>query len=1095
MSITGYEALANRPPRPETIQKDIPLELFGGLATEMSSADLPLGASPACQDVDFELGSAFTRAGLTALFAGQISGSVNYFKTFTLLNGNQQLLLLDTAGNFYYEDTTNTPGTLNLISSAIIPGSYAKSVTAFGREYIAFSDGQNGTDIPFQWDGTNFDRVSQVGPGLGPATITDISYSISAISRTSGVISVTTSAPHGILPGQLATIGGVFDDATFNGSWPVETVPSPTEFTAWGAPGIYNISTLSRVAGVVTAVLAASPFASSGDSVIISNDSDTSFNGLFTLTSVDGNIVTWAQVLPDAVVEGGTLYTKSTTVPLLSILAVANDQYNATVQLQSGQMNPFVSGAQFTIADNNAPAFNTTWTIAGIGFTSTDVAHLQPVLFTSDPSGSIGAGGYGGTATASVPDSSPTVSGVAGPFGHISGGEHQCVLVFQTRQAYLTQPSPVVKWVAAGGFQAQITGIAIGPANVTKRILAFTSSGGGFFFYVPSPTTGSYTGTQINDNTSQSFVVDFADSTLLSSISIDSAGNNLFALVDLGPCAGVFNYSSRMFWWKELNKLPNLINMSYDGGYLGVFADAIPLGWIKPLVPTNQGGSLVANPAVWGFAYQISSGPAGGTRGILQQGAYQDQNGVPILQPSTQYSMRFRYLTSAIVGPLESVTFHMDIISPSAGTLAQSTFTVNLAFMLEFLMGSATMSAKTPSVIPSDTIIRTYAVFPSALDSGTITLDELQLFPSEQPFNSTNIRASYINNPESFDGVTGNIGIAQNGEAVTTLFQLRDNLYVTKQGSLFSSSDNGTTEPFQWTVNTVSTTVGTPSVNGVANGEEWALLVAVGTAPGKANGLYVFNGNEPMKASQEIQPNWDAINGGFAYLIWAAIDLSGRRLFLGLPTGSSQKPNTVLMMNFREMNASWALAEQGPLHINYSGKIVSWDMSRKWAPWSISANCGAIIERPSGPITAFGNNSNAGKIYLLDNAATSDDGVFIDSQYTTFFFVNRDIEQQMQLGQHRKLYTYLTMFISGTGVLSMLLLADSITSMRTKQLLPRNLMANPSYDMEVPVNWDGDRVAVKLSLGGIVGSFMHLSKMVMSMKQHPYSPLRGLYGA
>ena len=49
--------------------KDVPLELFGGLCSEMQPGDLPQGASPLCQDMDFELGATFTRYGLyTALF-------------------------------------------------------------------------------------------------------------------------------------------------------------------------------------------------------------------------------------------------------------------------------------------------------------------------------------------------------------------------------------------------------------------------------------------------------------------------------------------------------------------------------------------------------------------------------------------------------------------------------------------------------------------------------------------------------------------------------------------------------------------------------------------------------------------------------------------------------------------------------------------------------------------------------------------------------------------------------------------------------------------------------------------------------------------
>jgi hypothetical protein len=36
-------------------------------------------------------------------------------------------------------------------------------------EYIAFSNLLNGADVPRQWNGTNFDRISMVGPGAAPS--------------------------------------------------------------------------------------------------------------------------------------------------------------------------------------------------------------------------------------------------------------------------------------------------------------------------------------------------------------------------------------------------------------------------------------------------------------------------------------------------------------------------------------------------------------------------------------------------------------------------------------------------------------------------------------------------------------------------------------------------------------------------------------------------------------------------------------------------------------------------------------------------------------------------------------------------------------
>src|SRR4029077_18866520 len=49
-------------------------------------------------------------------------------------------------------------------------------------------------------------------------------------NRSGNVVTITTAAPHQIFAGQSATISGVAD-TTFNGTFTVVSVPSPTTFT------------------------------------------------------------------------------------------------------------------------------------------------------------------------------------------------------------------------------------------------------------------------------------------------------------------------------------------------------------------------------------------------------------------------------------------------------------------------------------------------------------------------------------------------------------------------------------------------------------------------------------------------------------------------------------------------------------------------------------------------------------------------------------------------------------------------------------------------------------------------------------------------
>src|SRR5947209_8272195 len=125
---------------------DAPLDLFGGLVTDMAAADLPQGVSPDCQDLAFLQGAVKTRPGLVSVFSA-LSGNptVNYMKTYTQPSLAQTLLALDSAGTLWGE---NSPGVLSQIATGLAGGARANSASLFGREYMAIHDGKFGADLP-----------------------------------------------------------------------------------------------------------------------------------------------------------------------------------------------------------------------------------------------------------------------------------------------------------------------------------------------------------------------------------------------------------------------------------------------------------------------------------------------------------------------------------------------------------------------------------------------------------------------------------------------------------------------------------------------------------------------------------------------------------------------------------------------------------------------------------------------------------------------------------------------------------------------------------------------------------------------------------
>jgi hypothetical protein len=899
---------------------DAPLDLFGGLVTDMAAADLPQGVSPDCQDVAFLQGAVKTRPGLAPVFSpivipGGGNPTINYLKTYTQPNLAQTLLALDSAGTLWGE---NSPGVLSQIAAGLSLGAAASSASLFGREYMALHDGSFGVDLPRQYDGTNFDRVSQVGPGAGATAVADVVSPISAISRASGIVTVTASVPTGMLSTDQVTIAGV-TDASFNGTFPIASIIDSLHFTY-------------ELAGA------------------------------------------------DASSSGGT----------------------------------------------------------------------------------------------------------SAPVGSLSAGVHQCAVIFVTRQGYLTRPSPPVSWTSAGGVRANVTGIPSpsGSPNIVARILAFTGADGDNFYY----TTGldGAPQLQISDNSASSFVVDFSDTALLAGISADS----LFKLVELGECAGVIGYGGRLLWWGERNKQNNWDNLTFDGGFGGTGFN-VPLGWIPDATYFAGGSADTTGEAMWGGAYSILGDGVTPTRGLITQSAVTDYNGAPRLRPNTAYSARVRV---RMTGTLTQGTLHVHIYSASLGIstagVAVPAAQITASAWTEFI---APITAPTGFLsIPSDLVLRVYADGTPTEAAGFL-VENIEIFPTAEPYNTSLVRASFAEDPESFDGVSGFLNVSENdGQSVRAAFLLRENLYFVKDRSIYVTADDGVNEPASWTIGEVSRTVGTPSVQGVDTGEDWAVIA------GRA-GMYIYDGGEPVKISQEIQPLWDQINWAAGDKLWVRVDTRNKRILCGVPIGAATSPNRILVLDYRSLSGANEIQALGSvLFSTFSGKLYAVGRSRKWCPWNITANCCTLAERSDGTSQIFlgngaGNGSPGpltanGKIYQLSDTQFSDDGAAIHSYYTTYFFLSHDLEQTYQVRSHRKLFAYLTVYAEGAGNLNLSAFTDN--EAYPAALTPLPLSSPSPKDLELPINLLGERVAFQVGTNAI-GAWFKLERFIPSLLPDPWAPVRG----
>jgi hypothetical protein len=183
------------PSSPDT--KEINLSTFGGLVTNMNPVSLPMGVSPDCSDCTFLPGGVFQRPCLRKAFTSALGTSTFvYGKTYVDPQNVIRNLYLDTLGNLWMENITTSA--VPVIIAVTTPGSFAKSITAFGREYIAVSDGLHGQEVPLQYDGTNLDRVTQDGPGAPPTVASIALPSVAMVSSGAPlVLTVVEADPEG----------------------------------------------------------------------------------------------------------------------------------------------------------------------------------------------------------------------------------------------------------------------------------------------------------------------------------------------------------------------------------------------------------------------------------------------------------------------------------------------------------------------------------------------------------------------------------------------------------------------------------------------------------------------------------------------------------------------------------------------------------------------------------------------------------------------------------------------------------------------------------------------------------------------------------
>jgi hypothetical protein len=932
---------------------DLPLEIFSGLVTDIAPSDLPPGASPFNQDVQFILGGWRTRPGLgNGVITVAGNPTINYQKTFTDNTRNKRFLFLDSAGTMHQEFPQGTV-TDGINAMPIPAGSYAKSATSYGREYLAISDGQFGVSDPAQWNGTQWDRVSQVGPGAAPTAVDGAAGSIPAGVHKVSVFFVTRS--------------GYF------------TKLAP--FGTWTAGGSKKVNLTNIPVGPPNIVQRIVCFSTAGGADFF--------------------------------------YMTGTTVGVLANgVCVINDNTTTTLTVDFTD-TILAAGLKVTYLQNILPQLEEH---AGVVAYATRLfwwggRNLVP-NFINLPFD----GGFAGTPTSS---NSVALSPAAAVNDAIIGGT-----VWNNPSFVLAADGLVASSViTAAAFNSQyikatgyITGV---PANA--RITGII---------VQALVRGS-NGTDLSDNS-----VRLYQNGVL--VGLDHANGNTWTTILANQ-----TYGSSSDAWGVTFAPGDAIGVAYSAanntggtGSRTAFVDYIslqvfwtvpvgatlPLGWTAGA--SSAGGASALSgmyPTVWGEAYAITGDGVTAKRGEINQSAYQDYLNNIILQPNTAYGVR-AWVASGF-GPLTQGTLHVNLTSASGGfTTPGLAVQAAQAASVSYKIFTAAILTSALSVVPSDLLLQVY-VDGTPNNMGVFLIDSIEIYPLNQPYLNTTMRASLAGQPETYDQTTGILQpFFQDGGTIRCGYVLREKLYIQKDDKWYETADDGANEPSSWKITQVSGAVGAAGPFATDVGEDWSITA-------NRSGPYIFYGGEPIKIGQEIQSDaslsgkicWTSINWQFGYTIWTLIDKVNKRVLIGAPVNGATSPNVVFYFDYRGMDNAENIADHWSVkYSTYSGKILAIGNAPKWGLWNIFSKSAALIERLDGTAHVFigaGSQSPAGgapsgKVYDLLDANKSDDGVGIPWSYTTYYAPSHVDEQTLQIKSHRKLFAYLAGSARGVGKMS-----------------------------------------------------------------------------
>ncbi len=296
---------------------------------------------------------------------GFVPGNSVFLKDIDSVFSGSYTITAATATSFSFAKDRSTART---VTGAVLVSNIATLTTSEAHGFV------EGEDVTIAGLDQNYNGTFTI---TSVPSTTTFSYSktrtdargISSRSMTNDVATITMSSTHGFVANEVVAVSGMERTANqvaldfenpFNGTFVIKSLPTTSSFT-YDVPRLYSstITTTSRSSNEASITVAESIQATVGDTIVIEDVANASYNGTFTVTAV---LSSTTYVFASAGANEAPIGVTTGKVSLLSIRPFSAVVAGGNFDIIFGGTHNFIVGENVTVAGLGA-AYNGTYTV------------------------------------------------------------------------------------------------------------------------------------------------------------------------------------------------------------------------------------------------------------------------------------------------------------------------------------------------------------------------------------------------------------------------------------------------------------------------------------------------------------------------------------------------------------------------------------------------------------------------------------------------------------------------------------------------------------------------------------------------------------